>query len=164
MFDEPFAESSQISTHLVSKVAKSQVTVALSGDGGEELFGGYNRYLWGPRIWDRRSKLPFGVRRVLGNGIAKVPVSVWGSLGCAIKPIMPGTLGVVQVGDKPHKLAKRLGKVINLDYLYLSLVSEWTDSASDVKFLDDENDGRFTKVSVLNDQSPTQRLDESQLS
>ena len=164
MFDEPFADSSQIPTHLVSKVAKTQVTVALSGDGGDELFGGYNRYFWGPRIWTRLGNLPFGIRRVLGYGIAKVPVSVWDSLGCAIKPIMPGALGVAKVGDKAHKLARRLGEVKNLDDLYLSLVSEWTDSAAIVKFQDDEtNQGDFRPVSVLNDQLPVKGLDQSQL-
>ena len=164
MFDEPFADSSQIPTHLVSKVAKSQVTVALSGDAGDELFGGYNRYFWGPRIWNRLSKLPFGVRRALGCGIVKLPVSVWDSLGRAIKPIIPGALGVAKVGDKAHKLAGRLGEVRNLDDLYLSLVSEWTDSASVVKLFDDEtNDCDFRQVSVLNDQLPTKGLDQSYL-
>jgi len=102
---------------------------------------------------------------VLGYGIAKVPVSVWDSLGCAIKPIMPGALGVTKVGDKAHKLARRLGEVKNLDDLYLSLVSEWTDCASVVKlFADEANNGDFTQVSFLNDQLPTQGVDQSQLS
>ena len=165
IFDEPFADSSQIPTHLVSKVAKSQVTVALSGDGGDELFGGYNRHFWGPRIWSRLSKLPFGLRRALGYGTAKVPVSVWDTIGPAIKHVKSGALAVAKVGDKAHKLARSLGEVRNLDDLYLSLVSEWTDSASLIKPFDGEvNDGGFSQVSVLNDQLPTQGLDQSQLS
>ena len=60
----------------------------------------------------------------VGIRLSKVSVSVWDSLGCAIKPIMPGALGLVRVGDKAHKLAKRLSEVKNLDGLYLSLVSE----------------------------------------
>jgi len=165
MYDEPFADSSQIPTHLVCKVARSYATVALTGDGGDELFGGYNRYFWGPRIWNQLSKLPFRVRRVLGYGIAKVPVSVWDNLKHVIKPVIPGTEGVIRVGEKAHKLAKRLGEVRNLDDLYLSLVSEWTDSAEVVKLFDDDaTDCVFSQVSVLNDQLPTQGLNQSQLS
>ena len=63
IYDEPFADSSQILL-LVCAAARSKVTVALSGDAGDELFGGYNRYFWGPRIWQKFSWMPFFVRKL----------------------------------------------------------------------------------------------------
>lgn len=121
MYDEPFADSSQIPTHLVCRVARQQVTVALSGDAGDELFGGYNRYFWGPRIWNRLAWLPFPLRRGLGGAIRALPAGGWDALS--------GLAGVSRLGDKAHKLAARLDSVRGMDDLYWSLVSEWPDTA-----------------------------------
>lgn len=133
MYDEPFADSSQIPTHLVCKAARQQVTVALSGDAGDELFGGYNRYFWGPRIWNRLAWLPYPARQALGALIRSVPVAGWTALGQPVNALLPGSKGIAQAGDKAHKLAARLRGVRNLDDLYLSLVSEWQDPASVVR-------------------------------
>ena len=122
MYDEPFADSSQIPTHLICKAAREHVTVALSGDAGDELFGGYNRYFWGPRIWNRLSWLPHPIRRSLTRAIQTVPVAGWDTLS--------GFASVSRLGDKAHKLAARLGSVRDMDDLYLSLVSEWSDPGS----------------------------------
>lgn len=120
MYDEPFADSSQIPTHLVCRTARKNVTVALSGDAGDELFGGYNRYFWGPRIWQRLDWMPHPVRRVLGRAIATVPVAAWDRIGSL-------TGGwVTRPGDKAHRLAARLRDVRTMDGLYRSLVSEWS--------------------------------------
>jgi asparagine synthase (glutamine-hydrolysing) len=119
MYDEPFADSSQIPTYLVCKAARRNVTVALTGDGGDELFGGYNRYFWGPRIWQRLSWMPQQMRHRLGQTIATVPLATWDRLGA-----MAGDR-VTRLGDKAHRLAARLRNVRTLDDLYLSLVSEW---------------------------------------
>lgn len=81
LYDEPFADSSQIPTHLVCRAARSQVTVALSGDAGDELFGGYNRYFWGPRIWNRLAWMPLPLRQALGNLVSAIPVPAWDMLG-----------------------------------------------------------------------------------
>ncbi len=123
MYDEPFADSSQIPTHLVCRAARAEVTVALSGDAGDELFGGYNRYFWGPRIWQKIDWMPHPLRRALGVAIAAVPVAGWDGIGAL-------TGGRVKhPGDKAHRLAARLRDVRNIDDLYRSLVSEWPGEA-----------------------------------
>jgi asparagine synthase (glutamine-hydrolysing) len=119
MYDEPFADSSQIPTYLVCKAARSDVTVALSGDAGDELFGGYNRYFWGPRIWRQLDWMPLQLRRGLGRAIGTVPVAAWDRIGT-----MTGGR-VTRPGDKAHRLAARLSDVRTMDDLYRSLVSEW---------------------------------------
>jgi len=133
MYDEPFADSSQIPTHLVCRAARQQVTVALSGDAGDELFGGYNRYFWGPRIWSRLAWMPYSVRRLLGWGISAVPVKAWDALAKPINALLPGAKGITRVGDKAHKLAVRLRNVRSMDDLYVSLVTEWQDPGAVVK-------------------------------
>lgn len=124
MYDEPFADSSQIPTHLVCKAARQHVTVALSGDAGDELFGGYNRYFWGPKIWNKLSWLPFPVRRVAGSGIRSVPTAWWDGLA----GVLPAKTRVARLGDKAHRMGLRLHTVRNSEDLYQSLVSEWTES------------------------------------
>ena len=136
MYDEPFADSSQIPTHLVCHAARQHVTVALSGDAGDELFGGYNRYFWGPRIWRRLACLPYPARQALGKVITSLPVAGWDALGAPLNALLPGTRGIARVGDKAHKLAARLRGVQDMDDLYESLVSEWQDPAQVVRGLD----------------------------
>lgn len=132
MYSEPFADSSQLPTHLVCREARrSGLTVALSGDGGDELFGGYNRYLWGPRIWNRLAWLPWPLRRWLGKAICILPPAGWDALG---RP-----LPIQQLGHKAHKLGDRLNAVHGPDDLYRSLVSEWRDPAA---LLQPEPDGQ----------------------
>jgi asparagine synthase (glutamine-hydrolysing) len=133
MYDEPFADSSQIPTHLVCRAAREHVTVALSGDAGDELFGGYNRYFWGPRIWAKLAWLPYPVRQALGAAISAVPVAGWDALSRPANALLPGGKGIALAGDKAHKLAVRLRDVRDLDDLYKSLVSEWQDPAQVVR-------------------------------
>jgi asparagine synthase (glutamine-hydrolysing) len=133
MYDEPFSDSSQIPTHLVCRAARQHVTVALSGDAGDELFGGYNRYFWGPRIWTKLSWLPYPIRQLLGVAISAMPVARWDALSRPANALLPSGKGIVQAGDKAHKLAARLRGVRDLDDLYLSLVTEWQDPAQVVR-------------------------------
>jgi asparagine synthase (glutamine-hydrolysing) len=124
LYDEPFADSSQIPTYIVARLARTKVTVSLSGDGGDELFGGYNRYSWGRLIWRRIGWMPPGIRRFLAREIADVEPHRWQSIFQAIGPILPTSLVYQQPGDKLHKLAEVLGSE-NREALYLGLVSRW---------------------------------------
>ncbi len=133
MYDEPFADSSQIPTHLVCRAARQQVTVALSGDAGDELFGGYNRYFWGPRIWRRLAWMPYPARQAMGAAMRAMPISGWDALSRPLNSLLPGAQGIARAGEKVHKLAARLSGVRNLDDLYRNLVSEWQDPALVVK-------------------------------
>jgi asparagine synthase (glutamine-hydrolysing) len=118
IYDEPFADSSQIPTYLVCKAAKQQVTVVLSGDGGDELFGGYNRYVRAPRVWERFACLPFPLRAILSDAILRVPISVWDGAGALA--------GVSFLGEKVQKLSSCLASSKNLDEVYWNLISNWT--------------------------------------
>jgi len=117
-YDEPFADSSQIPTHLVSRAARSHVTVALTGDAGDELFGGYDRYTWGRRIWSRVDWIPFELRRLIGSGVQRVSPDLLDSLSI-LRP------NIRNMGDKVRKMGRRLQHARTLDDLYRSLVTEW---------------------------------------
>jgi asparagine synthase (glutamine-hydrolysing) len=122
-WDEPFADSSQIPTYLVSKLTREHVTVALSGDGGDELFAGYNRHAWAPRLWEVAHRLPKSARRAL-RALRLVPVEHWdrafrwAGLGAAVR--LPG--------DKLYKIAA-LADVDTASEFYGRLRSHWVDPA-----------------------------------
>ena len=122
IYDEPFADSSQIPTYLVCRAARADVTVALSGDGGDELFGGYNRYIWGPRVWKTLGKTPNSVRNAMAGLLSAIPRPVWDRLSTSW---VGRHYAVSQLGDKVHKVATRLQQLESLDDLYRGLVSEW---------------------------------------
>ena len=129
MYDEPFADSSQLPTHLVMALARQHVTVALSGDAGDEFFGGYNRYFLGPEVWRRIGWLPAPLRRAIGHALVAVPAQ-------AINRHLGGLTrraGIALPGDKAHKLGQRLRHVDGLDDLYVSLVTEWPDAGRMVR-------------------------------
>ena len=161
MYDEPFADSSQIPTHLVCKAARQQVTVALSGDAGDELFGGYNRYFWGPRIWSRLAWMPAPARHALGVAITAMPVAGWDAMSRPVNALLPGGKGIARAGDKAHKMATRLRNVHNLDDLYLSLVSEWQDPAQVVR--GEDSRPLVEPSSLLDDAAPAQGVEVSPL-
>lgn len=124
LYDEPFADSSQIPTHLVAQLARRHVTVALSGDGGDELFGGYNRYFLAERIWQRIRLLPKPARRLAAAMIRALPPQAWSRVFAAARPLLPKRFAVRLAGDKLHKLAGLLD--IGGDAaIYQYLVSFW---------------------------------------
>ena len=120
MYDEPFADSSQIPTHLVSAMTRRHVTVALSGDGGDELFGGYNRYQLSTGFWRSLSLLPRPLRRAIAATLTAVPADRWSQVLSAL----PAGMQPRQVGDKLHKLATVLCADDD-SALYRRLVTHW---------------------------------------
>lgn len=129
LYDEPFADSSQIPTYLVSKLARTKVTVSLSGDGGDELFGGYHRYLYAQRIWRRMQPVPRPLRLAMGAMAGAVPRSVWNFMIGAVSPLLPQRHRFRLPGEKVHKLAL-MARAKNGDDIYTSLVSTWMDPNS----------------------------------
>ncbi len=129
LYDEPFSDSSQIPTFLVSKLARQHVTVSLSGDGGDELFGGYTRHLWAPRLWKNFGSLPKGLRGAARQALNTVPPRVWDSFFHRIRPRLPKKAQHRHPGDKLQKLAEVL-TADDLDAVYMTLVSHWKEPAS----------------------------------
>jgi asparagine synthase (glutamine-hydrolysing) len=117
-YDEPFADSSQIPTYLISSLTRRHVTVSLSGDGGDELFGGYNRYLLTQRSWRALSLLPQPIRTAVARALMAVKPERWSS----IAGLLPSRLRPTQAGDKLHKLASVL-PMNDFGALYNRLVS-----------------------------------------
>jgi asparagine synthase (glutamine-hydrolysing) len=119
-FDEPFADSSQIPTLLISELARQHVTVALSGDGGDELFAGYNRYLWIERFQRFAHAAPRPLHRPLAAILRALPPDTWSSLFQRV-PFLPKT---ALAGDKLQKIATLFDDP-SPDAIYRSLVSQW---------------------------------------
>ncbi|MCG3772758.1 MAG: Asparagine synthetase [glutamine-hydrolyzing] 1 [Nitrosomonadaceae bacterium] len=122
IYDEPFGDSSQIPTHLVAALARKHVTVALSGDGGDELFGGYNRYFWGRSIWNRIGPVPQSFRRGAGRLMTALSPSTWDRIG----KLLPQGFRQPALGGRIHKLASVLD-ADGPDELYRRLVSKYRE-------------------------------------
>ncbi len=118
-YDEPFADSSQIPTYLVSKMAREHVTVSLSGDGGDELFTGYNRYFYTQQLWGKFSWMPAPLRKAMAAGITTLSEESWDTLG----RLIPEKLRPKYVGQKAHKVAKIMQRPTE-EGLYQSLISQ----------------------------------------
>lgn len=129
LYDEPFADSSQIPTYLVSQVARRQVTVSLSGDAGDELFCGYNRYVLGDRLWRGLSKLPVELRRVVAASLTRLSPQTWDALAKLLQRVLPARYHLANWGDKIHKGAGVLASRSSTD-LYRGLVSHWENPSA----------------------------------
>jgi asparagine synthase (glutamine-hydrolysing) len=139
LYAEPFADSSQIPTYLVSQLARQHVTVSLSGDAGDELFGGYNRYQMTARLWGKLQRVPKPLRGAAAAVITALPPARWDSLGCF--------LSVARLGDKLHKGAALLGHTTVAE-LYRGMVSHWPEPDALVL-------GAHEPASVLTGSQPT---------
>lgn len=109
MYDEPFADSSQLPTHLVASLARQHVTVALTGDAGDELFGGYNRHVWGTELNARLSGLSKPVRSVLGATFAAISPEPANTIVQLLEPVLPKSLRTRRAGDQAAKIARIVG-------------------------------------------------------
>jgi asparagine synthase (glutamine-hydrolysing) len=123
IYDEPFADSSQIPTFLVSEMTRRHVTVALSGDGGDELFGGYTRYFRGRTLWRLVRQMPRPARGLAAAGMRAVSPSAWSALGALI----PASMRPAQFSAKMHKLAGVLAGEPEAGALYRQMVTCWPD-------------------------------------
>jgi asparagine synthase (glutamine-hydrolysing) len=128
-WDEPFADASQIPTYLVARLARQHVTVALSGDGGDELFGGYNRYVWADRIWRSVGWMPHRGRLALAELGRAVRPAAWDRLGRGAAALAGRHRIPPGVGLKVHKLADLVAST-DARELYARLVSAHGDPAS----------------------------------
>jgi asparagine synthase (glutamine-hydrolysing) len=126
IYDEPFSDSSQIPTYLVSRLAREHVTVALSGDGGDELFGGYERYFAGRELWRQIGWLPSVLRRSGASVLERLPAAVVARL------VQAGArVAGVPLRDAKGRVENMVGILAARDRegLYRELVSHWKDPA-----------------------------------
>ena len=128
IYDEPFADSSQIPTYLVSKLARSGVTVAMSGDAGDELFGGYSRYTQALDAWRRVDKIPAFAQRGIVAGIASLSSATWDRVLMPLRPLMPDQYRFKNPGEKLYKFSRIMQNRLP-STMYKQLVSLWTDPA-----------------------------------
>jgi len=119
LYDEPFSDSSQIPTYLLSELTSKSVSVSLSGDAGDELFGGYNRYLWTSKVWSRVKFMPMPVRNFISWGLTSISPFAWNK-------IMGQIISMPIAGDKIHKLASVLTAQSPED-IYMKLISQWVE-------------------------------------
>ena len=121
-YDEPFADSSQVPTYLVSEMTRRHATVALSGDGGDEVFAGYNRHVRATALWRRFGTWPRPLRAALASVLRALSPGAWDRMFLAV----PRSIRPPQAGDKVHKLDGLL-PATDQDGLYRRLVSQWDD-------------------------------------
>jgi asparagine synthase (glutamine-hydrolysing) len=130
LYCEPFSDSSQIPTFLVSQLARQNVTVSLSGDGGDELFGGYNRYLKASNLNKKLSRFPVGLRNVLPGLITRISPKVWNRVFSPILPLLKRGFDSADIGNKLHLGADMLKARSHSEVeLYHFLVQHWTRSS-----------------------------------
>ena len=164
VFDEPFADPSQLPTFLVSQFARRDVTVALCGDGGDELFGGYNRYVYGSHILSRVNRIPRAVRQPVGAGLGSVPAPAWDRLHRLTSSVFPG-VPQEHFGARIHKLGHLLNAG-SVGEMYRSLLSAWQQpEALLADHLSADEGGGDTDVTgrILNGGSPAAMLDRMML-
>ena len=127
IYDEPFADSSQIPTFIVSRFARAAVTVALTGDGGDELFAGYNRHVSAPALWRKLRHIPRPLRAAASATLGQIPSRFWQAAGSA----MPGR-NAPNFGTKFHKALRTAGHARDFGDIYDDFLDEWAGEANPV--------------------------------
>jgi asparagine synthase (glutamine-hydrolysing) len=130
LYDEPFSDSSQIPTHLVCQMARQHVTVALSGDGGDEMFAGYTRYLMAQTLWGKLSAVPLPLRKAVAGMALSLPPGTWNTLMRGPLALLGRSASAGDFGDRLHKFADTMLPAENIGAMYRSLVSHWPNPAS----------------------------------
>jgi asparagine synthase (glutamine-hydrolysing) len=151
IYDEPFSDSSQIPTFLVSKLAKTQVTVALSGDAGDELFAGYNRYIIANNVWPKIKIVPFFIRKLISKFILLFPTTFYDNIyQLSNKFICNKTKLFTNVGDKIYKISYLILSK-SFENLYDNLISHWNEYEPIVKGNYNNLNKEMTSYEFLND-------------
>lgn len=129
VFDEPLADVSQVPAYLICAAARRETAVVFTGDGGDEIFGGYNRYLYGESLLRRVSRIPYPARRLAAAGIGSLSATTFERVYEPLAPILPGGLRHRLAGQKMVKLGGLLAQE-TVPRMYRSLVSAWQDPES----------------------------------
>ncbi len=153
MYDEPFSDSSQIPTFLVSELAKQHVAVSLSGDGGDELFAGYTRHFWSWRLWQKFGWVPKSLREIISMLLISLTPEQWDIAFKKFGSLLPKSLMQSNPGYKLHKLSEVLS-VASMDDMYYGLISNWKFPSSIVV-------GGSEPVTVTTDREQWVNLDDS---
>ena len=153
IYDEPFADSSQVPTFLVSSLARKDVKVALSGDGGDEVFGGYNRYRWADSVWSKMRYFPAWFRRALSMIISVPSEKRFNQIYSLIKFIVPMRYKMRLPGEKIHKVSRSLA-ALNIEDLYYCLTSLW-ERADDIVIGSNEIKNNFL---IIHGESSAEKL------
>lgn len=124
IYDEPFADVSAIPTCILSRIAREKVAVSLSGDAGDELFAGYNRYLGSAKTWQKVSKVPRGARQILSSAVLALEPTTWDAFANKLNDCVPRRMRYKAVGNKLHRLAKA-AQARNPSEFYEYLTAKW---------------------------------------
>ncbi len=145
LYDEPFADSSQVPTFLISKLARNSVKVALSGDGGDEVFGGYNRHIWTKDVWSKIHSLPKWLKFTIKAILETPSEKRWNQIYYLLEFIIPIRYRMRLPGEKIHKISKTLS-ALNVEELYYSLTSIWNDADSIILGFEKNNNQVLTTI------------------
>ena len=146
IYDEPFADSSQIPTYLVSKFAKEKVTVALSGDAGDELFGGYNRYIFSQKMFKNISKTPDSIKKLMSKIMFSLSEENWNFI---LGRLMRNRYS--NIGHKIHKTANIVSSksIRDLHFKLISQIqnpSDWLKDSNEYESVFNDNEDRFKEL------------------